>query len=320
MATKVGNPKTDEPKLVPMMPTNAEEPVAEPETVEAVETVEATEAEDKLAAIKAEIDALKRQYDNASKLAHGRLMSDAESKIKKKVEEYATESRQNFGEACRKAANPMAEALRIMFYPVVKARPKENQDTKLNEMEVDFDERQIDLKWLHGYITDGIGADKTWLSKVAKLNKGLSAMANGALGKPVADFEASYKISAEADGEQGFLLNETTAYNTLDSSVANDLGIAVKAMIGEVFLEKFKNPTGVVLTLDDGNKRNQTLGDVAVAYIVMSHTSRKRGGGISTARERTMIEAMATLCAYLMYTDDPAKALMLKLGQAKKSK
>lgn len=309
MAKKVENPKTDEQKLVPMMtPTPDVEPAVEAGTT------------DKLAEIKAEIDALAKQYNNASKLAHGKLMSDAEGKIKKKVDEYATESRLNFGAACRNAANPMAEALRLMFYPIIKATVKEDRDTHLNQMVVDSAERQIDLKWLHGYITDGIGADKTWLSKTAKLNKGLSAMANGALGKPIADFEASYKISAEEDAETGFEVNEATSFDVNNKNVVNDLGIVVKAMIGEVFVEKFAEETGIEVKLSDGKKKKQTLGDVATAYIIMSHTTRKRGGGIMTAREKTMIEALATLCAYLMYSDDPAKALMLKLGQAKKSK
>lgn len=270
----------------------------------------------KKAAIKEKIDELVKKHNVAVKLAHGRMAEEIKSEIDKKVSEYATEARLDFGYKCRKSSNPMAKALQMLTYTVVKTRIKKDDDTKLDLMSAYEDERFIDLMWLHGYIDGGIGVDKSWVSKAVKFNKEMSSMTNNALAKPIKDFEAAYKISSEADAEKGFKSGKGSSINSKDENLMNDVKIVVKAMIGDAKLPLLDT----VLVDAKAKKDKVTYGNAVAAYLIASHTTRKRGRLIDTTKDKKFVEALAIVCADMMYAEKPGQTLMMKLGQANKKR
>lgn len=305
--------KVDETKKKAPAPEGTE-PITENTKNEQKTAPEKASVDPKLTELKDEVEALVTKYNNAMKLAHGQLAAKVKEQIDEKVAKYEEESRLDFGYQCREAANPMAKALQLMNYSIIKITVRKDEATKLDLMSWDTAERQIDLIWLHKYIDNGIGCDKTWLAKARKFNKGLSAMANGALGSPIKDFEASYKIDAEANSEEGFKTGEHTGLNAKDKAIRNDIEIIVRAMIGEEFVQKFDT----VVTTAKKKSEVVTYGDAIASYLLMSHTSRRSNGLISTAREGSFVKALATVCGDLMYAEQPASTLLLKLGMANK--
>lgn len=270
---------------------------------------------DKKAVLSSEINALAEKYNQAVKLANGKKIQEYEKLIKEKVDEYKSESRLDFAAECRASSDAMATALKLMSYPVIKTSVKEDKDVGLNLMTVDTADQQIDLEWLHKHLK-GIGVDHSWVSKVKKLNKCLSEAANVSLGAPIADFNAQYKISDEDDAQEGFSMSGSSVNTIKDPELQSDIKLVVSAMIGEQFTADFAE----VIIRDKKKSKELTLGDIVASYILKGHTTRKRGGGIQTARPKTMNEIMATVCAKLMYSDDPAKQFQLLLGSKKKQK
>lgn len=270
---------------------------------------------DTMATLSAEVSSLVEKYNQSVRLANGKKMQEYEEKIGEKCDEYKAASRKKFAADCGASSDPMATALKLMTFPILKTSKKKDADSGLQLMEVDTADQQIDLEWLHKHLS-GIGVDHTWVSKVKKLNKCLSEAANVSLGKPIEDFNAQYKISDEDDAQKGFSLSGESVNSVKDAALQSDIKLVINAMIGSEFTEGFAE----VVIPNKKKAKEVTLGDIIASYIMKSHTTRKRGGGIQTARQKTMNEIMATVCAKLMYADDPAKQFQLLLGSKKTQK
>lgn len=281
-----------------------------PATKKAAVATEAT-AEAKKAEIRANIEAQIVKFNNAVMLARGKAKDEAKKKADDLCKDYAKESKLDFAAKCRQAADPMTEALRLMYYPRLRVSVKEDKETKLDVMTLVEDVQQIDLDWLHKKIEGGIGVDKSWVSKAERMNMALTEMANSTLGKPVQDVRAVYRIKAEALAEEGFTTGESTGLNAADEGIIADVKKVVGAMIGEAFAEEIKPEVGA-----DG----KVSAPKEVSYILMAHTSRDRKGGISTARVNTFVRSLADVCASLRFPDDESKKLKLKVGMQKKQK
>ena len=180
----------------------------------------------KMAQLRSETEALVKSYNEA--IQDGKLEEAIKSErdMDEKINEYTSIAQIVCFEDCRNTEDPMLTAVKALTYMTISVKDEQKGDDKKIAVRSLIDkERQIDLLKLDKYC-NGIGANKSWMYIVQKMNFLLTAQKAVDLGidpKSVNDSYAMSDIAREFDMGK----NPTSKTNLLKT-----LQMVIEAMLG----------------------------------------------------------------------------------------
>ena len=180
----------------------------------------------KLATLRAEADALVKDYNEAVQTGKFEDATKADKAITEKVNEYTATVRDMCFAECKAAADPMLAAVTALTYVTIGVKDEQKGDDKVPVRTIVDKERQIDLFKLHKFC-GSIGADENWLHIAQKMNLLLTAQKARDLGLDPQKVNDSYSMS-EIAREYNMGKNPTSKTNLLRT-----LQTVITAMLGE---------------------------------------------------------------------------------------
>lgn len=188
-----------------------------------------------------ELDTQVNEYVKQYNEAMGENKFDEAAKLDKLIEEtvneYTSVARTLCFEHCCAAGEPVAimrRAVETLSYLTIAVKDEENEDGTETRIVISKT-RAIDLKKLHAYAPNGIGADKRWNDTLEKMNYHLTArqakriMGKDNLTKFLKDLDDCYEMSAVA---KAIDMGKDPTSNT---KILATLQSVVTAMIGEEY-------------------------------------------------------------------------------------
>lgn len=171
-----------------------------------------------------------RDYNDALQNGEMDKVAETESDIDDAISEYTGIAELLAFDTCEKSENPMVTAVTMLTFRTIAKKDIKEEGSKVAIRKIDDKEKYIDLAKLHKRINGGIGADKTWIYQVEKLNMCMTAQRAQDLGcsaENLKDINDSYAMSEIAKQVQ---LGKNPCSNT---QLLKTLTTIITAMLGE---------------------------------------------------------------------------------------
>lgn len=231
-----------------------------------------------------EVKKLVDKWNESAEFGEYKKMKALETKMSEAVEKYTAECERECFRELEKDENPMRAAAMVLKFTTIRAKAAkekgaDGKPTGKIVMKLEETTKRIDPYRLHEFVKDGIGADKSWVHKVERLNMLFTAGTAARLG---------------AVGRDGKPLDPTTIRDT----------IAMSEEARKISLQDEKKPTNAKVMLANlQTVINAMIGEgfeatpQMVEYLQMCHT---RGGRESMtvvcSNKRTMRQYMLDCC------------------------
>lgn len=212
----------------------------------------------KLVQLRAETEALVKDYNEAVQSGKFDEATKADSEMTEKINEYTGIVRDMCFADCKASGDPMLAAVRMLYFTTIGVKDTEEGDDKVPVRSVIDKERQIDLLKLDKFC-GGIGADKNWSHIAMKLNFLLTAQKCADLGidpKSINDSYAMSEIARQYDMGKN-PTSKTNLLKSLQAVVTAMLGDGYKATSHDVnfLLSVFSRKNRAALTVTCANHR-----------------------------------------------------------------
>lgn len=171
-----------------------------------------------------------REYNDALQNGEMDKVTKTEAEIEEAISEYTGIAEMLAFDTCEKSENPMVTAVTMLTFRTIAKKDIKEEGSKVAIRKIDDKEKYIDLAKLHKRITGGIGADKTWIYQVEKMNMCMTAQRAQDLGcsaENLKDINDSYAMSEIAKQVQ---LGKNPCSNT---QLLKTLTTIITAMLGE---------------------------------------------------------------------------------------
>lgn len=171
-----------------------------------------------------------REFNDAMQNGEMDKVTKTESEIEEAISEYTGIAEMLAFDTCEKSENPMVTAVTMLTFRTIAKKDIKEEGAKVAIRKIDDKEKYIDLAKLHKRITGGIGADKTWIYQVEKMNMCMTAQRAQDLGcsaENLKDINDSYAMSEIAKQVQ---LGKNPCSNT---QLLKTLTTIITAMLGE---------------------------------------------------------------------------------------
>ena len=171
-----------------------------------------------------------REYNDALQNGEMDKVTKTESEIEEAISEYTGIAEMLAFDTCEKSENPMVTAVTMLTFRTITKKDIKEEGSMVAIRKIDDKEKYIDLAKLHKRITGGIGADKTWIYQVEKMNMCMTAQRAQDLGcsaENLKDINDSYAMSEIAKQVQ---LGKNPCSNT---QLLKTLATIITAMLGE---------------------------------------------------------------------------------------
>jgi len=171
-----------------------------------------------------------REYNDALQNGEMDKVAETESDIEEAISEYTGIAELLAFDTCEKSENPMVTAVTMLTFRTITKKDIKEEGSKVAIRKIDDKEKYIDLAKLHKRINGGIGADKTWIYQVEKMNMCMTAQRAQDLGcsaENLKDINDSYAMSEIAKQVQ---LGKNPCSNT---QLLKTLTTIITAMLGE---------------------------------------------------------------------------------------
>ncbi len=189
------------------------------------EPVTEAEVTDKKSAIRDELAALVKDYNESMQFGEFKVMRKLDESIKAKLEEYTKEAKSERFKELAATENPMLEIARDMTFATLKVVDKEEEDGPVRKIEPA--DKAIDPLELHKRIDGGIGADHMWPYMVERLNMLLTAATAKDLGLDAKQVKSTMLMHEEADKIE--MCSDKKATN---AAILADIQKTMDAMLG----------------------------------------------------------------------------------------
>lgn len=170
------------------------------------------------------------EYNDALQNGEMDKVTKTESEIEEAISEYTGIAEMLAFDTCEKSENPMVTAVTMLTFRTIAKKDIKEEGSKVAIRKIDDKEKYIDLAKLHKRINGGIGADKTWIYQVEKMNMCMTAQRAQDLGcsaENLKDINDSYAMSEIAKQVQ---LGKSPCSNT---QLLKTLATIITAMLGE---------------------------------------------------------------------------------------
>lgn len=171
-----------------------------------------------------------RDYNDALQNGEMDKVTKTEAEIEEAISEYTGIAEMLAFDTCEKSENPMVTAVTMLTFRTIAKKDIKEEGSKVAIRKIDDKEKYIDLAKLHKRINGGIGADKTWIYQVEKMNMCMTAQRAQDLGcsaENLKDINDSYAMSEIAKQVQ---LGKNPCSNT---QLLKTLTTIIAAMLGE---------------------------------------------------------------------------------------
>lgn len=184
-----------------------------------------------------------REYNDAAQNGEMDKATKTEAEIEEAISEYTGIAEMLAFDTCEKSENPMVTAVTMLTFRTIAKKDVNPETIEVKDVNgktfrlpgrpifrIVDKEKYIDLAKLHKRITGGIGADKTWIYQVEKMNMCMTAQRAQDLGcsaENLKDINDSYAMSEIAKQVQ---LGKNPCSNT---QLLKTLTAIVAAMLGE---------------------------------------------------------------------------------------
>lgn len=171
-----------------------------------------------------------REYNDALQNGEMDKLVAIESAMEEAITEYTDIAQFLAFATCEKSENPMVTAVTMLTFRTIAKKDVKEEGSKVAIRKIDDKEKYIDLAKLHKRINGGIGADKTWIYQVEKLNMCMTAQRAQDLGcsaENLKEINDSYAMSEIAKQVQ---LGKNPCSNT---QLLKTLTAIVAAMLGD---------------------------------------------------------------------------------------
>lgn len=171
-----------------------------------------------------------REFNDALQNGEMDKVTKTEAEIEEAISEYTGIAEMLAFDTCEKSENPMVTAVTMLTFRTIAKKDIKEEGAKVAIRKIDDKEKYIDLAKLHKRITGGIGADKTWIYQVEKMNMCMTAQRAQDLGcsaENLKDINDSYAMSEIAKQVQ---LGKNPCSNT---QLLKTLTTIITAMLGE---------------------------------------------------------------------------------------
>ena len=171
-----------------------------------------------------------REYNEAFQEGDLKKANEIEVAIDDAITEYTAIAEMLAFDTCEKSENPMVTAVTLLTFRTIAKKDVKEGEMKIPIRKIDDKEKYIDLAKLHKRINGGIGADKTWIYQVEKMNMCMTAQRAQELGctpEALKEINDSYAMSEIAKQVQ---LGKSPCSNTQLLKTLNGI---VSAMLGD---------------------------------------------------------------------------------------
>lgn len=191
------------------------------------------------AEIRAQVEALNVQYNEAMALGEYRTMSRLDEETKKLVKEYTSEAEDECFDALLATENPLLEAAKVLEFTTIKVRDESDNDTGTKTRVIEDTVKTIDPVRLNKRSREGLGADKNWVKNMRLLNFAMVTRKAAKLGIPAKDCcDGVKKVFAEL---AHFKTTCEGVDPTSDEALLEDLQNLINAMLGEGYTVEGKD-------------------------------------------------------------------------------
>lgn len=239
----------------------------------------------KLAETEAKIRELVSQYNE--KIGDDKAADAYKLKpeIDKLLSDYAEDARIICFGDCRDSGDPMLEAVKELTYEVVSVKEIKSKDGGVPRLEVGSKNRNIDLRQLHKFINDGIGADKKWIYMIEQFNFRMTcrvAMEIGYTPDRMKEISDSYAMSAVAREIQ---LSASSKGKTPDPTSNTQI---------------LKTLQGIVDAMLGAGNYKVTSHDIKYIEWIYGKKNNKQALTVSCANHKFLTQYIAEVCHHLV--------------------
>jgi len=183
------------------------------------------------AEIRAQVEALNAQYNEAMALGEFRTMSRLDEETKKLVKEYTSEAEIECFNALLATDDPLLEAAKVLNFGTIKVRDESDNDTNTKTRVIEDSLKTIDPVRLNKKSHEGLGANKDWVKDMRLLNSAMVTRKAAKLGIPAKDCcDGVKKVFAEL---ARFKSTCEGVDPTSDDALFEDLQNLTNAMLGD---------------------------------------------------------------------------------------
>lgn len=171
-----------------------------------------------------------REWNDALQNGEMDKLTEIETAMEEAITEHTAIAEMLAFDTCEKSENPMVTAVTMLTFRTIAKKDIKEEGSKVAIRKIDDKEKYIDLAKLHKRINGGIGADKTWIYQVEKMNMCMTAQRAQDLGcsaENLKDINDSYAMSEIAKQVQ---LGKNPCSNT---QLLKTLTTIITAMLGE---------------------------------------------------------------------------------------
>lgn len=207
--------------------------------------------------------------------------------IDKLLSDYAEDARVICFGDCRDSADPMLEAIKELTYEVVSVKEIKSKDGGVPRLEVGSKNRNIDLRQLHKFINDGIGADKKWIYMIEQFNFRMTcrvAMEIGYTPERMKEISDSYAMSAVAK-EIALAKSDKKGAKAPDPTSNGQI---------------LKTLQGIVDAMLGAGKFKATSKDVKYIEWIYGKKNNKQALTVSCANHKFLTQYIAEVCHHLV--------------------